>query len=219
VTTTFGAMIIPADGPGAPGMEPFVPCRTIQIMSVNPDDTQAWARALDGDGDAFGVLFDRHRDRLVRHSRRLVTSAHDVDDVVAITFLEAWRRRDRVRLVEGSVLPWLLVTATLSAQNLRRGIRRHRALLQRLPAEPDSPDHADRIDGGPASEALTALSLGDRQVIVLCVLEGFSTNEAALALGVPPGTVKSRLSRAKQRLAQRIDPAARATTTQQEKAI
>lgn len=175
-------------------------------MSVNPDDTQAWTRALEGDGEAFGELFDRHRDRIIRHSRRLVTSAHDVDDVVAVTFLEAWRRRERVRLIEGSMLPWLLVTATYSAQNLSRGIRRYRSLLQRLPGEPAAPDHADRDDGGPATEALTRLSLDDRQVIVLCVLEGFSTAEAASALSIAPGTVKSRLSRAKQRLARQLDP-------------
>jgi len=196
-------------------MEPFGPCRTIQNMSVNPDDTQAWSRALDGDGEAFGELFDRHRDRVLRHSRRLVTSSHDVDDVVAVTFLEAWRRREQVRLVEGSVLPWLLVTATHSAQNLSRGIRRYRSLLQRLPVGSDVPDHAERDEGGPASDALAALSLADRQVIVLCVLEGFSTNEAAVALGVPPGTVKSRLSRAKQRLAHRISPRPPMTTPTQ----
>jgi len=185
-------------------------------MSANPDDTQAWCRALGGDGAAFGEIFDRHRDRVTRHSRRLVTSSHDVDDVVAVTFLEAWRKREKVRLVEGSVLPWLLVTATHSAQNLSRGIRRHRALLQRLPVDPIQPDHAQNSEGGAASEALTALSLADRQVIVLCVLEGFSTNEAAAALGVPPGTVKSRLSRAKQRLAQRVTPQTRMTTQPEE---
>jgi RNA polymerase sigma-70 factor (ECF subfamily) len=185
-------------------------------MSGNPDDTRAWSRALDGDGEAFGELFDRHRDRIVRHSRRLVASSHDVDDVVAITFLEAWRRRDRVRLVEGSVLPWLLVTATYSAQNLSRGIRRHRSLLQRLPVEGDAPDHSERMEGGPAYDALNALPLIDRQVLVLCVLEGFSTNEAAEALGVPPGTVKSRLSRAKQRLARRMSPQRHLTTEPEE---
>lgn len=204
-------------------VEPFGRYRTILNMSANPDDTQAWSRALSGDGEAFGELFDRHRDRVVRHSRRLVASSHDVDDVVAVTFLEAWRRREQVRLVEGSVLPWLLVTATHSAQNLSRGIRRYRSLLHRLPAASDLPDHADRDEGGPASDALAALSLADRQVIVLCVLEGFSTNEAAEALGVPPGTVKSRLSRAKQRLAHRMNPHIQMTahtqiTTQAEEA-
>ena len=187
-------------------------------MSGNPDDTQAWSRALAGDGEAFGEIFDRHRDRIVRHSRRLVTSSHDVDDVVAITFLEAWRLRDRVRIVDGSVLPWLLVTATNCAQNLSRGIRRHRALLHKLPAEPDAPDHAETIDGGPATDALNSLSVADRQVIVLCVLEGFSTNEAAAALAVPPGTVKSRLSRAKRRLAQRVAPQAQLSTIRPEEA-
>jgi len=187
-------------------------------MSVNPDDTQAWSRALAGDGDAFGELFDRHRDRIERHCRRLVASGHDVDDVVAITFLEAWRLRDRVGIVDGSVLPWLLVTATHSAQNLSRGIRRYRALLQRLPLEAEAPDHADRDDRGPASDALNYLSLADRQVIALCVLEGLTANEAADALGVPAGTVKSRLSRAKRKLAHQLAPPTRLTMTNPEEA-
>jgi len=199
-------------------MEPIEGCRTVQGMSANPDDSEAWGRALAGDGEAFGELFDRHRDRVQRHSRRLVNGHHDADDVVAVTFLEAWRRRDRVRLVDGSVLPWLLVTATFSAQNLSRGIRRHRALLGRLPAQADAPDHANRDEGGPASDALARLSLADRQVIVLCVLEGFSTDEAAQALGVPPGTVKSRLSRAKRRLAHHVEPRLHASKLNQEEA-
>lgn len=186
--------------------EPSRRCRTIQNMSANPDDTQVWARAIGGDGEAFGELFDRHRDRVIRHSQRLVTSSHDVDDIVAVTFLEAWRRRASVRIVDDSILPWLLVTATNTAQNLRRGSRRYRALLARLPEESAASDNVERIDGGPATDALKGLSLHDRQVIGLCVLEGFTTEEAAVALGVPAGTIKSRLSRAKRRLAQRVVP-------------
>jgi RNA polymerase sigma-70 factor (ECF subfamily) len=174
-------------------------------MSTIADDADDWARSLAGDGEAFGRVFDRHRDRVVRHSYRLVTSPLDVEDVVAITFLEAWRGRDRVRLVDGSLLPWLLVTATRSAQNFRRGTRRYKALLDRLPPASSTTDNTDDIDGGPASDALRSLTLRERQVIVLCVLEGLTASEAGAALGVPAGTVKSRLSRAKQRLAHRVE--------------
>ncbi|MBN9239492.1 MAG: hypothetical protein BGO97_07355 [Micrococcales bacterium 70-64] len=167
-------------------------------------DSADWAEALAGSGEAFGRIFDRHRDRLARHSHRLVPTAADADDVVAITFLEAWRRRAGVRFVDDSLLPWLLVTATHSAQNLSRGARRYRALLARLPVEASSPDHADAFGEGDAVRELRALSLADREVIVLCVLEGLSEREAAEALGIPQGTVKSRLSRAKARLAGRV---------------
>ncbi|MCP2030353.1 RNA polymerase sigma-70 factor (ECF subfamily) [Okibacterium sp. HSC-33S16] len=187
-------------------------------MSTHADDADDWAKSIAGDGEAFGRIFDRHRDRIARHSYRLVASPHEVDDVVAVTFAEAWRSRDRVRIVDGSVLPWLLVTATMSAQNLRRSTRRHKALLDRLPPSSATTDNTDHIDGGPASDALRQLALPDRQVIVLCVLEGLSTSEAAVALGIPVGTTKSRLSRAKQRLAHHITQQAHLSLSRPEEA-
>jgi len=167
-------------------------------------DVTLLARARAGEGEAFGLIFDRHRDRVLRHSLRLVPSWHDAEEVVAVTFLEAWRKRDRVRFVDGSLLPWLLVTAANVARNVSRSARRYAALLDKLPA-PLAPAAAS--SDGSATEALRALSLADRQVITLSVLEGFSEAEIAAALGIARGTVKSRLSRAKQRLATGLGPA------------
>jgi RNA polymerase sigma-70 factor (ECF subfamily) len=162
-------------------------------------DETDWADATRGDGEAFGRVFDRHRDRIYRHGYRLVASITDADDVVAITFFEAWRRRNTARLVDGSLLPWLLVIATNSARNLSRSARRYRALLAKLPASDHVRDPADDVDDR-AQRALARLSLTDQQVIALCVLDGYSEREASEALGIAPGTVKSRLSRAKARL-------------------
>jgi RNA polymerase sigma factor (sigma-70 family) len=167
-------------------------------------DADDWPRALAGEGEAFGRVFDRHRDRVHRHVARLVTTPSDADDAVAITFLEAWRRRESVRFVDGSALPWLLVTATNVSSNLRRGARRHHALLSRLPLETHHPDHAERFDDGDAQRALRSLTTADQRVITLCVLQGLSEREAAAVLGVPAGTVKSRLSRAKARIAAQL---------------
>lgn len=163
-------------------------------------DADEWALALHGDGEAFGRVFDRHRNRVFRHSVRVLPAHTDADDVVAVVFFEAWRKRDSVRFVDGSLLPWLLVTATNIARNVRRGARRYRELLDRLPpATP--PDLGPDIGDSEAETALRRLPLPDQQVLSLCVLEGFSEVEAAKALGIPRGTVKSRLSRAKQHLA------------------
>ena len=168
-------------------------------------DAADWAHAVAGDGEAFGRIFDRHRDRVRRHGQRLAPTIDDVEDLVALTFLEAWRRRRSVRVVDGSVLPWLLVTASNVARNQQRAARRHRALLAKLPPASTVPDPARRDESGVVAR-LDELSVADRQVLVLCVLEGFSEREAAEALGVPPGTVKSRLSRARRRLAHVVFP-------------
>jgi RNA polymerase sigma-70 factor (ECF subfamily) len=164
-------------------------------------DEAEWVAALDGDGEAFGRIFDRHRDRVRRHGYRLAPTPSDVDDLVAITFLEAWRLRGRVRLVDGSILPWLLVTAANVARNQQRSARRYRALLGKLPVGEAAPDPATLIDDTGVAAQFDRLPLADRQVLALCVVEGFSEREAASALGVPPGTVKSRLARARRRLA------------------
>ncbi len=169
------------------------------------DDEMYWSLAAAGDGDAFGVIFDRHRARLYRHSHALAPTPADADDVVAVTFLEAWRKRDSVRFVDGSMLPWLLRTATFTSGNLTRGTRRYRAALSRLPAGEHHPDHADSVGHDDAVTALRQLSIVDRQVITLCVLEGLTIEECARVLGVRDGTVKSRLSRAKAKLRARLD--------------
>lgn len=165
-------------------------------------DRADWLLAVAGDGRAFGRVFDRHAPRLVRHVAGLVPASADADDAVAIVFLEAWRHRDRVRFVDDSLLPWLLVTATNTAHNLTRSARRHLQFLSRFPVDDPAPDPADRFTEGAASAALRTLSRTDQQVLTLCILEGLSEREAAVALGVPPGTVKSRLHRAKARLHQ-----------------
>lgn len=173
------------------------------------DEPGVWERARDGDGAAFTTIYDRHYDRVFRHAMRLVPTVHDTEDVAALVFLEAWRRRAVVRVVDGSVLPWLLVTTNYVAANARRAARRHRIALAKLPAQESVDDRTDeildRIDATGRESALKAgfarLSTNDRDVLTLCVVHELPMADAAVVLGVPPGTVKSRLSRAKQRLA------------------
>ncbi len=120
--------------------------------------------------------------------------------MVAITFSIAWEKRASVQFVDSSLLPWLLVTATNTAHNLSRSQRRYRAFLARFPVEDQVPDLADVLADDTLTASLSRLSLHDQEVLVLCVIQGLSEREAATALGIPVGTVKSRLSRAKNRL-------------------
>ena len=71
-------------------------------------DEELWRRAIEGDSLAFGEIFDRHNLRVLRHSFRVLGVKEDAEDVTAIVFLEAWRRRRHVRIVNGSVIAWLL---------------------------------------------------------------------------------------------------------------
>ncbi|MGV0108996.1 RNA polymerase sigma factor [Arthrobacter sp. CP30] len=174
---------------------------------MNLDDGDLWSRSLTGDGIAFGVLFDRHRDRVYRHAYRLAQNRSDAEDTSAVAFLELWRQRARVTLVQGSVLPWLLVTTTNCGLNLRRSTRRYDALLKRLPRTPHMEDPADNPQGSfldtvdaHLADALRELKPVDLQLITLVALEGYDIAAAASILRLAPGAAKTRLHRARQRL-------------------
>lgn len=179
-------------------VQQFGPSRTLH--SVRGSDEHDWARAVAGEGEAFGRVFDRHRDRVRRHAYGLVPSPSEAEDVVSVTFLEAWRRRDSIRFVNQSMLPWLLRTATYTCMNLARSERRYRAALARMPVAEHSPDPAELAGQGDVFRAMRRLSLRDQEIITLCVIEDLSTEDAARLLGVRPSSARSRLSRARSRL-------------------
>ena len=161
-------------------------------------DASDWEEALAGEGRAFARVFRRDRDRVRRHAIAITGSLADAEDVVAVTFFEAWRHRDRVRFVDDSLEAWLVATATNVARNVARSSRRYAELLARLP-EPEAVVQPGEGSGA-ALPAIRSLPGPERDVVALCLIAGFSEREAAAALGIPPGTVKSRLSRARRRL-------------------
>jgi len=135
--------------------------------------------------------------------------------VVSVTFLEAWRLRDRIGPGSEPLRPWLLGIAVNVSRNLTRASRRHQAALSRLPPPSPMPDFAEELAGRlddqarlrEAGKALGALRPGEREVIALCVWSELDYATAARALGVPVGTVRSRLSRARRKL-RKLVPAA-----------
>ncbi|WP_425861484.1 RNA polymerase sigma factor [Arthrobacter sp. TWP1-1] len=176
--------------------------------NIQLDDTELWSSSLKGDGDAFGLLFDRHHDRIFRHAYRLIPVRHDAEDVVATAFLELWRRREKVRLVEGSILPWLLVTTTNVARNTRRAAFRYRKLLNSLPRSDDARDPLDEVfsrhplDSVDHDLAAAVRGLGaiDRQLVSLVILEGYTISTAATVLGLTSSAAKTRMFRVRERL-------------------
>ncbi len=190
-------------------MEPAAENEVVRT-AVESDET-LWRRSLDGDGQAFGRLFDRHRDRVFRHAGRMAETRHDAEDVVASAFLELWRRRADVRLVDGSVLPWLLVTATNVGRNAARGTRRYRQFLEQLPRAGDQPDVAEvALDthalgvGTELRAGLRALKTTDACLFVLVALEGYEVTAAAAQLGLSVPAARARLHRVRAQLRERI---------------
>ncbi len=170
---------------------------------MSDDDASDWTRVRAGDAAALGALFDRHEARLFRHASRLLTTREDAKDAVTIAFFELWRKRSTVRLVEGSPLPWLLNTVSNSARNLERSSRRYRGLIARAP-RPEYVPEATGSDESGILAALKRLPAKEQSVVVLTVLEGYPDREVAQTLGIPVGTVKSRLARARTRLRDEI---------------
>ncbi|MCS5732306.1 RNA polymerase sigma factor [Herbiconiux daphne] len=165
-----------------------------------------WQRGLENDPRAFGEIFDLHKDRVFRHAFRLLLNTHDAEDVTGTAFLELWRRRNSVRIVDGSLLPWLLVTVSNAASNARRSTARYRKLLDKLPRS-ESPatieeEAVDRLE--PFDEhlksAMQALDPLDRNLVTLVILEGYPIRDAADLLTMSPGSAKTRLSRIKRNL-------------------
>lgn len=169
-------------------------------------DLRAGVRA--GDPDAFGMLFDEYARAVYNLGFRLTANWSAAEEVVSLTFLEAWRKRDRIEPGGGSLRPWLLGIAVNVSRNMARASRRHQAAMSRLPPPPLVPDFAEALAGRlddtaqlrEAGKALAALGRAERELIVLCVWSELDYAAAAKVLGVPVGTVRSRLSRARRKL-------------------
>jgi RNA polymerase sigma factor (sigma-70 family) len=178
------------------------------LTSVDDPTPGLRALARAGDADAFGAIFDACAKSVYNHAFRLTGDWSAAEEVMAMTFLEAWRGRMRIAEEGGSLKPWLLGIATNLARGQRRAARRHRDALARLALVDDPPDFADDVSGRlddaarikALHRALAGLRRPEREVLALCVWSGLGYAEAAEALGVPVGTVRSRLSRARAKL-------------------
>jgi len=156
---------------------------------------------------AAGVeaLFHSHYAAVSAYVRRRAP-AESVDDVVAETFVVAWRRWERVPVDDA--LPWLLAVARNVIATQRRGMQRRSALAVRLrrfaEAQTFEPAGVEDPDGGIAS-ALAALGEKDREALTLIAWDGLTPREAAAVLGELPATFRARLHRAKRRLRRLVE--------------
>jgi RNA polymerase sigma factor (sigma-70 family) len=201
-----------------PNREPPAPLREITgVISslprqVAPADSDAAAMAASlGDPEAFAAVFERHYAGVHRYlTRRLGTDL--ADELAAEVFAVAFAKRRRYDRSHPDARPWLLGIAThLARHHWRREERELRAYARtgRDPAAPAADEgaagRADSRAAGPAlAAALAALPREEREVLLLYAWEELGYPEIALALRIAPGTVKSRLHRARRRVRQSL---------------
>lgn len=154
--------------------------------------------------ERFAELFERSHRPLLAYALRRVSDPADAADVVAETFLVAWRRLDDVPDGEAA-RPWLFGVARRVLANLYRGERRRDALADRLREQLTDvvvdPDESD----APAFSALRRLPDADQEVLRLVAWEQLARDEIALVLGISRAAVRVRLHRARRRLREQMD--------------
>ncbi|HEY4281250.1 MAG TPA: RNA polymerase sigma factor [Conexibacter sp.] len=164
-----------------------------------------------GDRARFELLFDRHRRAVLGYALRRVNEPADAADVLAETFLVAWRRLKDVPPGDDA-RPWLLGVARRVLANQRRGARRRNGLAERLGHELSAqvPTLTPPADGDPASvrQALDRLSAADREIVLLAGWEELEPAQIAVVLGLRPAAARSRLHRARTRLRAALDASA-----------
>ncbi len=185
-------------------------------MSEVPDDRVLMAAHVAGDPTAFGTLFARHRDRLWAVALRTTGDHEEAADALQDAMVSAFRRAESFR-GDAAVTTWLhRIVVNACLDRLRRRQVRSAAPLSDdvetyagagatpsgTTAAPEDPaEVAVRTDRGRrVMAALAELPFDQRAALVLVDMEGYSVEEAAEVLEVPPGTVKSRCSRGRARL-------------------
>lgn len=172
-------------------------------------DLELLERVRSGDADAFGDLYERHARAVQSYCLWRTADLPAAEDATATVFLEAWRKRHRLTLSTDSAAPLLLGIANNVVRRQWRSQRRHRDAVERMRSagqilsdlEAEAIARVDAIqqlrEGG---EAIRGLPRREREVLALLAWSDLSYGEIAKALGLPVGTVRSRLARARERL-------------------
>lgn len=167
------------------------------------DDATLAARALQGDEVAFGTLVRRHAPVAHRAAYLITRNAADADDALQEGTVKAWRNLSRFD-PERPFRPWFTTIVANTARNRARAWSRREAMHLRLVADTPPDDPADGAITADESarllQELEALPEKYRRAVALRHVLGLTERETADALGVRPGTVKSRVSRGLQQL-------------------
>jgi RNA polymerase sigma factor (sigma-70 family) len=173
-------------------------------------DAALWSRIRRDDCEALADLYRRHVRSVQSYCLWRTAELQSAEDATATVFLELWRKRGKLSLHTDSAAPLLLGIATNVLREQWRSRRRHDDALNRirsagtsLPADLEAEAIA-RLDAveqlRQAGAEIRALPRREREVLALIAWGELSYQETAVALGVPIGTVRSRLARARARL-------------------
>lgn len=173
-------------------------------------ESELIAQARGGSEEAWDALVRAHQGPVFRLAYLLMGDAHEAEDIAQETFIRAFRALDRFQ-TDLPMRPWLLSITTNLARNRRRSVGRYLAAVRRFVQSSPEPVTSGGVGSTQAWEAETLwqavrrLSQADQEVISMRYFLELSEAETAAALGVPPGTVKSRLHRALARLRVVVD--------------
>ncbi|WP_240506440.1 RNA polymerase sigma factor [Thermoactinospora rubra] len=181
------------------------------MVTATAADDAALIQASLADPERFAGLFDRYAEEIHRYAGRRLADVAAADDVTAETFLTAFRKRARYDLSRPDARPWLYgIAANLIARHRRAEVRRLRALARLtgdLPEGGEQPFEQTSLDRVEArrlrprlAAALAALSCAERELFLLVAWAELSYEQAAEALDIPMGTVRSRLSRTRAKI-------------------
>jgi RNA polymerase sigma factor (sigma-70 family) len=187
---------------------------------MEPTDQELLAATAAGDGEAFAVFWRRHTKAVMALGIHRCATSEDVADLVADTFLAAFRAAGRYRAETATATPWLLGIAARVASNQQRALARRLRVGRRAAGEPPrfTGEEYEAVEAAidaarqapHVQDALRTMSARDRKVLELVAYAQLSPSEAALALGISANAARLRLARARNRLRERLplDPPA-----------
>jgi RNA polymerase sigma factor (sigma-70 family) len=180
------------------------PAAASVVVSGGAADDALIERARAGRAGAYDELYRRHRDRVARTAYLLIRDADAAQDIVQDAFLIGWRDLHRLRRPE-QFRAWVTGIALNLCRRRRRAAARDRSRSDEAEPAGSQVDAADAVAlRVVVRRAVDALPRPMREAVVLRFYCGFAESEISVALGVPVGTVKSRLSRARARLAEAL---------------
>jgi RNA polymerase sigma-70 factor (ECF subfamily) len=140
------------------------------------------------------TLYDQHAMPLWRYIYGMVGDSGRAEDIVQETLLRAWQRPTVLDQSTASARAWLFTVARNMAVDEFRSARHRHEFRTDSPPEQSSPDQSERaLDSWLITDALARLSTDHREVIVRAYYRGLSTQQIAMELSIPEGTVKSRM--------------------------